>query len=106
MLRTTTGVLLRAYGLTDRGRVRPTNQDCFAIREALGLLVIADGMGGHNGGEIAARLAVDAVVDFVGASTEGTGEPVPDDLQAWPLGFHPTPSAHRDPPLTAVSPGA
>src|SRR3954471_3941288 len=102
MLRTTTGVLLRAYGLTDRGRVRPTNQDCFAIREALGLLVIADGMGGHNGGEIAARLAVDAVVDFVAASAEGADEPVPDDLEAWPFGFDPTLSADGNLLRTAV----
>lgn len=56
---------LRAYGLTDKGRVRPTNEDCFAIHEELGLCVIADGMGGHNAGEVAARLAVDAVVAFV-----------------------------------------
>ena len=57
--------VLRAYGLTDKGRVRPTNEDCFAIEEALGLCVVADGMGGHNAGEVAARLAVDAVVDCV-----------------------------------------
>ena len=54
--------MLRAYGLTDKGRVRPTNEDCFAIHEELGLCVVADGMGGHNAGEVAARLAVDAVV--------------------------------------------
>jgi PPM family protein phosphatase len=54
-----------AYGVTDKGGVRPINEDCFAIEEALGLCVIADGMGGHNAGEVAARLAVDAVVDVV-----------------------------------------
>ena len=61
---------LQAYGLTDKGRVRPTNEDCFAIHEELGLCVVADGMGGHNAGEVAARLAVDAVVDFVRARAE------------------------------------
>jgi PPM family protein phosphatase len=75
-------VPLHAYGLTDTGRVRPTNEDCFAIDEALGLCVIADGMGGHNAGEVAARLAVDAVVEYVGRRREH-----PD---SWPFGFDPS----------------
>jgi PPM family protein phosphatase len=73
MLGTITSVVLRAYGLTDKGRVRPTNEDCFAVREDLGLCVIADGIGGHNAGEIAARLAVDAVVGCVASATDRAG---------------------------------
>lgn len=43
-------------GATDQGRVRAANQDAmFADR---GLFVVADGMGGHQGGEVAANLAV------------------------------------------------
>ncbi len=57
--------MLRAYGISDTGRVRPTNEDCFAIDEALNLYVVADGMGGHNAGEVASRLAVDAIVELV-----------------------------------------
>jgi protein phosphatase len=72
-------VPLQAYGFTDKGRVRPTNEDCFAVHEELGLCVIADGMGGHNAGEVAARLAVDAVVDYVREKPEG-----------WPFGFDPS----------------
>ena len=71
--------MLRAYGISDKGRVRPTNEDQFAVDEALRLCVIADGMGGHNAGEVASRLAVDAVVEIV---TAGPGE--------WPFGVDPS----------------
>ena len=73
--------MLRAYGVTDKGRVRPTNEDCFAIDDALGLCVIADGMGGHNAGEVAAQMAVDAVVEHVRESS--ATQPI------WPFGFRP-----------------
>jgi PPM family protein phosphatase len=62
--------VLRAFGVTDKGRVRPTNEDCFAVREDLGLCVIADGMGGHNAGEVASRLAVDAVIETCASMPE------------------------------------
>ena len=75
--------VLYAHGATDKGRIRRTNEDCFAIREDLGLCVIADGMGGHNAGEVAARLAVDAVVEFF--STPEKPEPRP-----WPFGYDDT----------------
>jgi serine/threonine protein phosphatase PrpC len=58
-------LVLRAFGVTDKGPIRPGNEDCFAVHEDLGLLVIADGMGGHNAGEVAAQIVVEAVVDHV-----------------------------------------
>jgi protein phosphatase len=56
--------VLRACGLSDKGK-RPTNEDCFAFDDALGLFVLADGMGGHRAGEVAARIAVDTVTTYM-----------------------------------------
>ena len=72
--------MLRAHGVTDRGRIRPTNEDCYGIDQELHLCVIADGMGGHRAGEIAARMAVDAVMEYVSRSAVTT---------TWPFGFDP-----------------
>jgi PPM family protein phosphatase len=51
---------LRAAGVTDAGRVRSANQDRFLI-VADRLYVVADGMGGHRGGEVAAQMTVEAL---------------------------------------------
>jgi PPM family protein phosphatase len=67
----------RAHGVTEKGPIRVTNEDCFAIDARRQLAVIADGMGGHNAGEVAARAAVDAVVELIAAPP---GPPV------WPFG--------------------
>jgi protein phosphatase len=50
-----------AYGLTDVGLVRQSNEDNFLIDAGLRLVAVADGMGGHDGGEIAAHLALSAL---------------------------------------------
>ena len=49
-------------GVTDVGRVRTNNEDCFRIVAALNLFVLSDGMGGEAHGEVAAALAVETVV--------------------------------------------
>lgn len=49
-------------GLTDQGLVREHNEDSIGSEPALGLLVLADGMGGHKGGEVASAIAVDTVL--------------------------------------------
>ena len=72
--------MLRAYGVTDKGRVRATNEDYFAIDERLQLVVVADGMGGHNAGEVASHVAVDTIVAFV----QNARSPA---FDTWPFGF-------------------
>ncbi|ULQ45765.1 Stp1/IreP family PP2C-type Ser/Thr phosphatase [Flagellatimonas centrodinii] len=50
---------------TDVGRVRGNNEDAVADDADLGLIVLADGMGGYNAGEIAAGLAIATILDSV-----------------------------------------
>src|SRR5947209_6179353 len=80
-------LVVHSYGLTDPGRVRPTNEDCFAVVELARtlcvhhsnipqaraqsssyrghLFVVADGMGGHQGGEVASTMSVMTVEVFL-----------------------------------------
>ena len=52
---------LNACGLSDIGRKRENNQDSYLLNDKAKLYVVADGMGGHAGGEVASKIAVDTL---------------------------------------------
>jgi len=52
-------------GATDVGRIRQTNQDAFMVDLNDHLFVVADGMGGHAGGEVASRICVQEIASYV-----------------------------------------
>ena len=56
---------ITSCGITDVGLKRSHNEDNFLINEELNLYVVADGMGGHNGGEYASAICVNTVEEIV-----------------------------------------
>jgi protein phosphatase len=69
---------VKACGLSDIGLTRLHNEDYFEIDPVHKLYVVADGMGGHNHGEVAAQIAVNSIREFVAKSS--------DQDTTWPFG--------------------
>lgn len=64
---------VKAEGLTHVGRQRQHNEDAFLVEKEAGLFLVADGMGGHAAGEIASRIAVDSITEFILHTKEDDG---------------------------------
>lgn len=58
------GFSFRTGAMTDRGRVRPHNEDNLAALPEMGLWAVADGMGGHAAGDVASRLIVEELASL------------------------------------------
>lgn len=84
----------RAAGISDVGLQRDHNEDSFAILNEQELFIVADGMGGHRAGDVASRLATDAIVDFFKATAS-------DDV-TWPFHFDARLSEEENRLLTGI----
>jgi serine/threonine protein phosphatase PrpC len=73
--------MLLCHGVSDTGCVRSDNEDRILIDEDLGVFVVADGMGGHRHGELAAELAISTLRYYIDSSR---------DLRelTWPFGYN------------------
>ena len=59
-----------------KGNARPTNEDAYLADENLGLFIVADGMGGHNAGQVASRIAVENISDVISEQLSSGQDPV------------------------------
>ncbi|HXY38337.1 MAG TPA: Stp1/IreP family PP2C-type Ser/Thr phosphatase [Vicinamibacteria bacterium] len=72
--------MIEAYGRTDVGRRRKINEDSLLVSPETNLYAVCDGMGGHNAGEVASRLAIETLASFVEESAS-------DKKITWPWGI-------------------
>jgi len=58
-------MIVESASITDRGKKRKANEDALILEDALGLYVVADGMGGHLAGDIASQMVVETIGEYI-----------------------------------------
>src|SRR5215510_142147 len=85
--------MIQFCGRTDVGRRRHRNEDSILVGD--GILVVCDGMGGHQAGDVASRIGVDTIGTFINRSGA-------DPDLTWPYGFDPSLSFDANRVRTAI----
>jgi PPM family protein phosphatase len=73
--------ILKVTALSDVGKVRSHNEDSFAVLPEQGLLIVSDGMGGHNAGGLASKIVVEALPQMIFKALQSLQEPSIEQLQ-------------------------
>nr|CRH06628.1 putative Protein serine/threonine phosphatase 2C type [Candidatus Magnetococcus massalia] len=80
---------LSAVGITDVGSVRTLNEDSIAVEAELGLLVVADGMGGHDAGEVASKMVINTLISYLQEEEEDATIVMPASANPLPASANP-----------------
>src|ERR1700749_2187698 len=83
-----------AHGISDVGLQREHNEDRFAVLSDYGLAIVADGMGGHRAGDVASRLATEAIGEFFRKTAN--------EDATWPFHFDPNLTHEENRLLTSI----
>ncbi len=69
---------ITSHGYSDVGKRRQKNEDSFLVSDELQLYVVADGMGGHLGGDFASRMAVNTIAEIIGSLEDDPDATLPE----------------------------